>query len=317
MTTAPTPILWLLHDDKPGHNTQLRGLANRLKALSGAQCYWIDCDNCPVSFWRALFGVAPSSDELSALPVPDMILAAGSKTHRLLFALRRRKHAMTTVLMRPSLPLHWLDTAIIPEHDAPVLSDKTLVTKGVLNTITPMAKLTERHNGLLLIGGPSKHFEWDDERVLAQIAQLRKALPGWHWTLSSSRRTPEALLSRLAQLQDSTLTVKDHRQTHSSWLSQALADSRCVWITPDSVSMVYEGLTSGLPTGLFDIPSKTDSRVARGIAQLQTDQRVYALSDASNIATSPPPAPLWEADRAARWLLDRWQRKQKARSRSQ
>lgn len=312
MITGRAPIVWLLHDDKPGHNTQLRGLADRLKALGNAHCHWIDCGNLSVPFWRALFGVAPVIDALSALPSPDIVIGAGSQTHRLLFALRRRKQVMTTVLMRPSLPLSWLDTAIIPEHDTPASSDRTLITKGVLNTITPMAKLTARHNGLMLIGGPSKHFEWDDDQVLAQIDQLRKALHGWHWTLSSSRRTPQAMLSRLALMEDSTLTVTDHRKTHASWLSQTLADSRCVWITPDSVSMVYEGLTSGLPTGLFDIPPKSDSRVARGIAQLQADQRVYSLSDASSIATATPPAPLWEADRAARWLLDRWQSRQKA-----
>lgn len=316
MSTIQVPVVWLLHDEKPGHNTQLRGLANRLKAHSGARCHWVDCDNYPVPFWRALLGIAPSSEALSTLPEPDMIIAAGSNTHRLLFSLRRRKHAMTTVLMRPSWPLRWLDTAIIPEHDAPTPSNQTLITKGVLNTITPMAKLTDQQNGLILVGGPSKHFEWDDDQVLAQVQQLRQALPKWKWTLSSSRRTPAALMPRLAQLEDAGLSVKDHRTTHSDWLPQALADSRCVWITPDSVSMVYEGLTSGLPTGLFDIPPKNNSRVARGIAQLQSDQSVYALADASKMATFAPPTPLWEADRATQWLLDRWHQTQSAGSKS-
>src|SRR5690554_7665681 len=112
---AQAPVIWLITDNKPGHRNQLRGLAGRLRALTGAKLYWLNAADYPVPLWRALLGLAPTTDK--ALPQPDLIVAAGSGTHRLLLALRRFHQARTLVLMKPAFPLNWVDGAIIPAHD--------------------------------------------------------------------------------------------------------------------------------------------------------------------------------------------------------
>ena len=79
---AQAPVVWLLTDNKPGHKNQLKGLGNRLRVLTGAALYWVSADEYPVPLWRALLGVAPAMD--TALPKPDLMVAAGTGTHRLL-----------------------------------------------------------------------------------------------------------------------------------------------------------------------------------------------------------------------------------------
>lgn len=297
------PVIWLLTDDKPGHYNQLKGLGNRLRVLSGASIHWIDTTQIKTPLWRALLGSAPNPDP--DLPAPNLILGAGTSTHRLLLALRRKRKTRTVVLMRPAFPLSWVDAAIIPEHDRAKPSKTTLITEGVINTLSPMARLTDKPEALVLIGGPSRHYNWDDDLVFNQLMHLLKTYPDWRWTISGSRRTPEVLQQRIVGLAGPKVTVVDATQTHNDWLPHTLAASRATWVTPDSNSMVFEAVTAGLPTGVFELTACPNSRVANSVAALVERGRVAAYKDHSAVMDThrkPSPA-LWEADRAARWLI--------------
>ncbi|MDX1757532.1 MAG: ELM1/GtrOC1 family putative glycosyltransferase [Marinobacter sp.] len=301
---GPAPVVWLLTDHKPGHENQLRGLGSRLQVLCGASLHWLDARHYPVSLWRALMGLPPVLDR--SLPAPNLILAAGSSTHRLLLSLRRLKRCRTVVLMKPSFPLGWVDAAIIPQHDDVSPGARILLSDGVLNAITPLARLADKPEALVLIGGPSRHFEWNDNAVFDQVLQLMQQHPDWRWTLSGSRRTPTELSERLRSLAGPKVTVVDHRRTGPRWLAERLSQSRAVWVTPDSNSMVYEAVTSGVPTGLFELAPVPHSRIARGIANLVESGRAALWRDQSGVMNqasllSPQ---LWEADRAAAWLIE-------------
>ena len=302
----PAPVVWLLTDNKPGHRNQLKGLANRLRVLSGASVAEIDATQISVPLWRSLLGIAPNMDQ--PLGAPRLIIAAGSGTHRLLLALRRRRKAKTVVVMKPGFPLGWVDAALIPEHDAVKPDKHILITQGAINAITPLARITDKPEGLILIGGPSPHFDWDDDVILGQVSQLMGHYPEWRWTISGSRRTPESLLGQLQEVAGPKVTVVDPERTHSNWLSHQLAASRAVWVTPDSASMVCEAATSGVPTGLFELAPKSNSRVARGMASLVEKGYVAHWSDHASVMAGKPPGSreFWEADRAARWLINRF-----------
>lgn len=295
------PVLWLLTDNKPGHRNQLRGLAGRLRSLTGARAYWLPANEHPVARWRALLGIAPAMPD--DLPAPSLILAAGSGCHRLLLALRRK--APTVVLMNPAFPRSWVSAAIIPEHDGVHEDSRTLITRGAINTVTPLARLTDKPQGLILIGGPSKHCHWEEAALLAQIRTLISDYPGWNWTISGSRRTPASMQSALLALQGPRVSVQDPTRTHEDWLAHQLAASRVVWVSPDSASMVWEAITSGVPTGLLDLPASGASRVYRGIEQATSAglAKPWARRTELMAGSQSLSAPLWEADRAARWLI--------------
>ncbi|UTA47999.1 mitochondrial fission ELM1 family protein [Simiduia sp. 21SJ11W-1] len=289
------PQVWLLTDGKPGHQNQLRGLAERLTALAGAQCHWVNPPK--VAWWQLWRG----RDIAPALPRPQLVLAAGSRTQLALLAAKRRFACPAVVLMRPNLPYGWFDGAIVPAHDQPPARPDVLVTEGVLNAVTPVAQVASARQGLLLLGGPSKHYYWDQPAVLAQVQALCTQAPDWQWTLSDSRRSPQDLLPALNALGCANLQCVSHRDTAPGWLADTLAASGQVWVSPDSVSMVYEALTAGIPTGLIKLPPLTQSRVVAGLQRLIAQGRVrQAPEDALQ------PQRLWEADRAARWLLNRF-----------
>lgn len=307
----PAPLVWLLTDKKPGHRNQLKGLGNRLRALAGASLYEIDATQYRVPLWKAALGKAVSVD--ITLPQPDLIIAAGSSTHRLLLSLRRLKKSRTVVLMKPAFPLAWVDAAIIPAHDGISAGKRVLVTEGVINSITPLARITEKPEALVLIGGPSPHYEFDPDVLTSQLNQLVSSYRKWRWTIATSRRTPDDVTERLNDLSRPTVTIVTPDQTWDGWLSQQLAASRAVWVTPDSMSMVCEAITSGVPTGIFQLPDKGGSRVARGIRRLLESHRLASWSDHASVMGGKMTGPdhLWEADRAARWLIARFLRESK------
>ncbi|WP_342631820.1 ELM1/GtrOC1 family putative glycosyltransferase [Marinobacter alkaliphilus] len=301
---SQAPVVWLLTDNKPGHKNQLKGLGNRLRVLTGASLYWINAADYPVPLWRAFLGVAPAMD--AAFPKPDLIVAAGTGTHRLLLSLRRL--GKTLALMKPAFPLGWIDGAIIPAHDEVKAANNILQTEGVINTITPLARLTSKPEALILVGGQSEHFDWDGDAILNQITDLIARYPQWRWTITDSRRTPESSTERLAELESPKISVVHHSRTHDDWLSHQLSASRAVWVTPDSISMVCEAATSGVPTGLLNLNARANSRVANGIKRLADRGLVAHWADHASVMAEQAERheQLWEADRAARWVAGKF-----------
>lgn len=304
--TSAAPVIWLLTDNKPGHRNQLKGLGNRLRVKAGASLFWISTQNTKVPLWRALLAIPPSLDP--SLPQPDLVIAAGSGTHRLLLSLRRRRNAKTLVIMKPGFPRHWVDGAIIPAHDGVAQDQKTLITEGAINAVTPLARITDKPEALLLLGGPSAHFDWDGDVVLGQVAHLIGEYPQWRWTITTSRRTPEALKTKIGEFASVKITVVTPEQTHENWLNHQIAASRAIWVTPDSMSMVCEAATSGVPTGLFQLPEHSGSRVANGILELVKAGYMARWSDHAAVMAGKTgqEKALWEADRAAEWVIQRW-----------
>ena len=144
-------IIWILDDGKPGHRNQSLGLAEALKRLVEAKIHMISFPLESGFFARIKMARIQAAD----LPGPDLILAAGHRTHLPLLYLAWKTRARSVVLMRPSLPFAWFDQCLIPEHDFSMGDDvpcNVIITKGALNRVRydPDAKT---NSGLFLIGG--------------------------------------------------------------------------------------------------------------------------------------------------------------------
>lgn len=208
------------------------------------------------------------------------------------------------LLMRPSLPTHWFDLCLIPEHDLdePIsksIEENIITTCGVLNSVRPAAK-PDRQRGLILIGGPSKHHDWDDASVKMQVGEVVGASRGTHWTLTTSRRTPETLVPRLSDQPHHNLTIVTASQTPSGWVPELLAVCGTVFVTEDSVSMVYEALSSNADVGLLHVPRKRTSRVIRGVDRLAESGVVIPFAEWKRAQFKHrQPCVLQEADRCA------------------
>lgn len=286
---SKTLSLWCIEDGKPGHVNQLRGVVAGLGKHAGLSICWIHV----AKPWR---------EQVIDSPKPDLILCAGHRTHWRALYLKWRFRVAAVVLMKPSLPRCLFDLCLIPEHDKVPAGRRVVLTRGMLNSVESVE--ADKQVGLVLIGGPSKHYDWSDTDMLRQLNQLFAALPDVSWTLTTSRRTPSSFVILLKVLPNAVKVVPIEA-TDSDWLKQRYRDCGTIWVSEDSASMVYESLSSGAAVGVLPVPRVAASNVSTGIDRLLADGSVTSFSHLVNTgAMLPIKAPLQEADRIGHYLFD-------------
>jgi uncharacterized protein len=295
--------IWRLIDGKAGHESQSLGLVQAL--IKQADCQTIDIKVS--NGFEAMVGLLTSTWGLGAgLSLPDLIIGAGHATHLHLLAAQRAYGGKTIVLMQPTLPVGLFDLCLIPEHDQYQGNGKYLQTKGVLNPIQPEGEHAG-NQALIMIGGPSKHCNWDTLKLIAQVYELVNHNAHIHYTLTTSRRTPKAFLSAVKRIHFPNLTVVPFEETEKGWVAQQLSESAFAWVTEDSVSMVYEALTAQVAVGLLNMPVNKKSRVSKGIQKL-INQGMVARFDFLQTYQQKLKTVVgfMEADRCSRWILHAW-----------
>ncbi len=295
--TVMKPLtLWLLGDGKPGHENQSLGLADALSRRMPCEIHRISMEGKNGLLSGKLTDIG--------MPKPDFLIGAGHATHFALLRLTRKHRARSIVLMRPSLPLRWFDLCIIPAHDFADRFERenVILTRGALNRVTLGSG--EKTGKLILIGGPSKTHGWDSGRLLGQLAE---ATDRAGWELSDSRRTPVEFMEQ-ARACLPGVTVVSHRDTPPEWVPEKLRCAKEVWVTEDSVSMIYEALTSGARVGVLPVPRiRQRSRVLKGIDQLAEEGYITRFSRwQEDHCIGNAPEVLSEADRCADEVRERF-----------
>lgn len=295
--------IWRLIDGKAGHESQSLGLVQAL--IKQADCQTIDIKVS--NGFEAMVGLLTSTWGLGAgLPLPDLIIGAGHATHLHLLAAQRAYGGKTIVLMQPSLPAKLFDLCLIPEHDQYQGNAEYLQTRGVLNPIQPEGEHAS-NQALIMIGGPSKHCDWDTLKLIAQVYELVNHNAHIHYTLTTSRRTPKAFLSAVKRIHFANLTVVPFEETEKGWVAQQLSESAFAWVTEDSVSMVYEALTAQVAVGLLNMPVNKKSRVSKGIQKLINQGMVTRFDFLQTYQQKlKTVVGFVEADRCSRWILHAW-----------
>lgn len=292
-------VIWRLTDGKPGHMQQTLGLVQALAKRVPCECIDIDIREQAVGMRDVLLGRFQPG---VAKKRPDVVIGAGHRTHLALLAARRTTGAKIIALMKPSLPAAFFDLVIAPEHDGLAEGPRVINTLGVLN---PMHGGEKKGGSLLfLVGGPSKHVQWSDAAILSQLETVVSALPpGASWRLTDSRRTPDTLRVELQRRYGERF--QSFANCPPGWLASRLLGTDTVWVSEDSVSMVYEALTAGCRVGLLQLPAGHDSRIARGVARLVDTNRVTPFATWQPGRLLNPPLPFNEAERVAPLVLAR------------
>ena len=299
MTDNLPLVIWRFTDGKPGHENQALGLIQALSDMIEVKVFDIQ----PEAFSQTIkYYFKKSFPMLDRLP-PSLIIGAGHATHLSVLAAKRSVGGRSVILMKPSWPTWLFDHCIVPEHDGLTASNKIITTVGVLNLITPSEQL-DQDVGLILIGGPSSHYEWFDDAMLERI-ELILAKDKKQWLITTSRRTPESFVTKLKQLPSDNLQVIIASDAGKDWLPQQLQCAGTVWITEDSVSMVYEALTAGGDCGILPVQRKQESRVSAGIDQLIEKRRLVSFDDwIFKGKMLKNDQPINEAKRIAEYLLE-------------
>jgi mitochondrial fission protein ELM1 len=261
------PATWVLTDGKAGDEAQCLGVTDAIgvapeirrvapRALFALAMPWgpIDPAEAP---GRPGSPIAP--------PFPDVLIASGRRAIPYVRAVKRASagRTFTIILKDPRTGASAADLIWVPEHDR-------LRGRNVLTTVTgphrvSAARLVRARDmpdprlaGLpeprvaVLVGGDSRHHRFkaqDAERLLHGLERL--ALSGTSLMITTSRRTPDRLASRLQNLVDERRGFFWNGTGENPYLALlALAD--VIVVTADSTNMIGEATATGKPVLVFE-----------------------------------------------------------------
>ncbi|MDO3379573.1 mitochondrial fission ELM1 family protein [Geoalkalibacter halelectricus] len=239
----------ILSDGKPGHVNQalayarLLGLAYEVRRISfsgrlgKALSYPLDRLGIWTDRLFSLDGRAPSCAQ---------VVSAGSGTYYANRVIARELGALSVAIMLPRGYRLDFDLIIAQEHDRPPAAPNILSLPVNLSCPQPQGLVEpvgENPCVAFVIGGPSRHFRMDVERLRNQIEQAIKLFPHGDFIVTTSPRTPAAIDRMIESLpfRYRLLYSRDPKNPIADFLH--IGDY--VFVTQDSTSMISEAVTFG------------------------------------------------------------------------
>jgi len=251
-------VIWRFTDGKAGHDKQSLALVDSLMNQTKFRLFDFNVQGER----RPILNIIFKNYKLpEGITKPDIAIGAGHKTHLHLLAIKRCFNAKIVVIMKPSIPPIFFDLCIIPKHDGIKNGPNIINTQSSLVKFNTNLKKKE-NTGLILIGGPSKHYFWDSKTVLEEICKISKKFKFRKLLLSTSRRTPFDFLNQLNELNISDIKVYEYSKIKSDWLDKHINKVKNIWVTIDSYSMVTEALASGADIDIIGLKVKQDSKLS-------------------------------------------------------
>ena len=206
----------------------------------------------------------------------DVIISCGRKSVIPSIYLKKNssKKVINIHIQDPKVNLNNFSYVIAPEHDE-LAGENVFSTKGAIHYITKEEinnhtnylkdRLeTVKEYFLLILGGPTKHYDYSDENVL-NIFNLFNDLVeknNLQGIIIPSMRTPKNII----ELAKNKLSVKSliiDTVDKKAYLS-ALSLAKYIAVTCDSTSMISEAAITGKPIYVADIPTKkNDFRIKK------------------------------------------------------
>lgn len=310
---APMRLI-VVTDGRPGHEKQTKGIIEALSRRVQVQTQTLSVNDFQVTrkIGVALqlllpFFTPKRKDYASA----DLVLCAGSKTHLSALLLKRAYHLPVCVCMTPSFLMRpFFDYCFVPEHDNTPSANNIIHTLGAPNNCFDRG-LHHNNEGLVLLGGidDSSH-NWESSHIVKMVREVVSSNDDVKWTVSSSPRTPIETLDQIGALADTFTNVEffDYKNTPNGWVEKQYDRCSTVWVTSDSISMVYEAMSAGCSVNLFQMDWKrNNSKFSRNEQLLVNSGKVgsFELWEKNRSLLSKP-YNLNEAQRCADKILEKW-----------
>ena len=237
--------IWWFKDNKIGHEKQVRAILDNLaltedfdlEELTVSSPIWLE-------FLLYLLRIKPNIDS-----IPDIIIGAGSKTN--IPMLRYKLHKTTKVIsvMKPQFFQKKFDLILAPRHDFKSIPENVYTYIGSLAKVEISENLKDI--GLIIIGGANKHFDFNHTNILSQINFITSLYKELDWIVFNSRRTPEKFNTAIKDNDEikKFVNIDDNFEPLDDYISTA----KIKFVTPDSVNMIFESLSSSGETFLFEM----------------------------------------------------------------
>jgi len=269
------PLVWLLVDDRPGHRTQVVGLA-RLAGVAGVEkrlaFNWLNRLPNPV-LGASLFSLDRAGSDPLAAPWPDLILAMGRRVVPVARWIRRQSGGRSRIVLlgrKAAGDAGAADISIACAHFQLLPHDR-LVELTVPPTQIDRASLDAARDAhgdplegmarprvLLLAGGPTAQHRFDPGfagRMAGEVAEAVRALGG-SLAIVTSRRSPAASVSAMrAAAPEAHLHEWSAERKHNPYLAY-LAAADLIAVTGESESMLAEAVATERPVTIYPLQPK-------------------------------------------------------------
>ena len=252
-----------------------------------------------------------SSAELTKNQQSDLLIGTGSVTHVPMLSAGRRVPTKIVTCMTPASHLRAkFDLCCVPVHDQVKPANNIFFTVGPPNVSLESAEQDIGRNLILIGGVDESSHNWDEQLLISDLAALIDSSKQTSWMISSSPRTPDStedqVKQKLAVLPQ--VTFLPFSETGRGWVEDMYRIHGSVWITADSISMVYEALSAGCRVGVIPVQwQKKNNKFQRSLDHLLDKKMIVTLSRFLQGDTQwLNHQPLNEADRCAREILGRW-----------
>jgi len=305
----------LFSDGRPGHEKQSLGI---IKALQSYVEVEVDKVEVPagtflgdlVSHLSLMFKVG-TTVPAEASRQADLFIGTGSRTHVPMLSSGRKGSAKIVTCMTPVSFLRTkFDLCCVPHHDRVKPGDNIFVTVGPPNPALSSGP-HDPNRSLILVGGrDERSHNWNEQKLISDLRALIGTSERLTWLISSSPRTPESTEAIVSQELASLPRVSfvPFSETGPGWVEKMYGAHGSVWVTADSVSMVYEALSAGCKVGILPVAwRRKKNKFQRSIDYLLDKKLVLTLAEHLQEASGwHSHEPLNEADRCAREILRRW-----------
>ena len=261
--------IWWFKDSKIGHEKQVRAILDNLACSEDFILEEISSNN-PIWLELLLYmlKIRPKIDS-----IPDVIIGAGSKTN--IPMLRHKLHKKTKVIsvMKPQFFQKRFDLILAPRHDF------LAIPENVHTYIGSLAKVRISNNleniGLIVIGGINRHFDFNHDHILLQINFITSLYPEINWIVFNSRRTPQKFNTEIKKNKDIKKFVNFNENFEP--LDNYISKAKIKFVTPDSINMIFESLSSSGETFLFEMKKFKDNKITILIEDIKINKFVGYL----------------------------------------
>jgi len=290
VNSTKVPEIWVLVDERAGHNAQSIGVAERLNLPYRLKKLVFKKNSSLPNFlkFNALKTIDRKESDIIDAPWPDIIITCGRRSAPIALEIKKLakkkagKKCYVANIMWPGIIARNFDLIAVPEHDSiPLLfsrSKKIIRTVGAPNKITKDFLLQEykiwnRTIGELptprigvLLGGGTKKTEMNIEQAkeLTELAiKLVSALKA-SILISTSRRTPDDVAKyveeEVKRRVGRYVYFHNYNESKANPFFALLQLSDMLIVTGDSISMCSEACSTGTPVFIYSPKENTPEK---------------------------------------------------------
>jgi uncharacterized protein len=274
-----SPRIWLLLDDRPGHQTQARGLAQALQAQMPLQIEekllsFNTLNQLPNSILGAsLVSINKTKSSALNLPYPDLVIAMGRRVAPVARWIKRQSGGYTLVVLlgrKAASDPFLVDMSISCTHFGlfpharlkQLVVPPTQVNWQVMEQLKcdsddPMRDIAHPHV-VWLLGGPTAQHTMDMEFATRMAGEITKASEklGAGLAIVTSRRTPRSFVNILQSIAPHAHIHQWRRDNKDNPYLSYLAHADFLVVTGESESMLAEAVATRRPLTIYPLVPK-------------------------------------------------------------